>query len=495
MERIEGQLADQEQLAKQALSWITCAKRPLITSELQHALGVEIGLSTLDEDNLPQIEDIVSICAGLVTVDEESKVIRLVHYTTQEYFQRTQKDWFPNAETEITAVCISYLSFKAFESGFCLTDEEFERRLWSNPLYDYASHNWGRHACQAVTLDKEVVKFLRFDAKVEASSQAMISFKRWPEHSNYSQKAPQKMTGLHLMAYFGVQWLAEILIRDVADVDVKNSHGRTPLSYATEGGHGAVVRLLLEKGADFRTKDKWDRTLLSYAAEGGHEAAVRLLLEKGASIEAKIKGGRTPLLYASCNGHEAVVRLLLEKGASIEAQTKGGQTPLWCAAERGHEAVVRLLLEKGAEIDAKDKGHQTPLLHAAWIGQEAVVRLLLENGADIETKLKGGRTPLLYAAWNGHEAIVRLLIEKGAKIEANAEGGRTPLSFAAGNGHVTVVRLLLEMGASVEAKGKRGRTPLSYAAENRHEAVFRLLESHAASLNAHSLTPTTIVYT
>jgi hypothetical protein len=192
MERIEGQLADQEQLAKQALSWITCAKRPLTTSELQHALGVEIGLSTLDEDNLPQIEDIVSICAGLVTVDEESKVIRLVHYTTQEYFQRTQKDWFPNAETEITAVCISYLSFKVFESGFCPTDEEFERRLWSNPLYDYASHNWGRHACQAVTLDKELVEFLRFDAKVEASSQAMISFKRWPEHSNYSQKAPRK---------------------------------------------------------------------------------------------------------------------------------------------------------------------------------------------------------------------------------------------------------------------------------------------------------------
>lgn len=238
MERIEGQLADQEQLAKQALSWITCAKRPLTTSELQHALGVEIGLSTLDEDNLPQIEDIVSICAGLVTVDEESKVIRLVHYTTQEYFQRTQKDWFPNAETEITAVCISYLSFKVFESGFCPTDEEFERRLWSNPLYDYASHNWGRHACHAVTLDKELVEFLRFDAKVEASSQAMISFKRWPEHSNYSQKAPQKMTGLHLMAYFGVQWLAEILIRDVADADVKNSHGRTPLSYATEGGYG-----------------------------------------------------------------------------------------------------------------------------------------------------------------------------------------------------------------------------------------------------------------
>ena len=38
----------------------------------------------------------VSVCAGLVTVDEESDIIRLVHYTTQEFFERTQNIWFPN---------------------------------------------------------------------------------------------------------------------------------------------------------------------------------------------------------------------------------------------------------------------------------------------------------------------------------------------------------------------------------------------------------------
>jgi hypothetical protein len=66
MGRIEGQLQDQEELAKQVLSWITCAKRPLTILELQHALAIEIGDSKLDEENLPQIEDMVSVCAGLV---------------------------------------------------------------------------------------------------------------------------------------------------------------------------------------------------------------------------------------------------------------------------------------------------------------------------------------------------------------------------------------------------------------------------------------------
>jgi hypothetical protein len=113
MKRIEGQAKDQEELAKQVLSWITCAMRPLTTSELRHALAVEVGQAELDKENLPEIEDMVSVCAGLVTIDGESNVIRLVHYTTQEYFERTQKDWFPNAEESITTSCVTYLSFSA----------------------------------------------------------------------------------------------------------------------------------------------------------------------------------------------------------------------------------------------------------------------------------------------------------------------------------------------------------------------------------------------
>jgi hypothetical protein len=98
MERIEGQIADLKELAKQVLAWITCAKRPLTTLELQHALAVEIGESKLDEENISEIEDIVSVCAGLVTVDEQSHIIHLVQYTTQEYFERTQIVWFPSAQ-------------------------------------------------------------------------------------------------------------------------------------------------------------------------------------------------------------------------------------------------------------------------------------------------------------------------------------------------------------------------------------------------------------
>jgi hypothetical protein len=139
MERIGGQVAEQEELAKQVLSWITCATRQLTMPELQHALAVEISESKLDKENLPQVGDMVSVCARLVTVDEESDIIRLVHYTTQEYLEQTQKQWFPNAETNITTICVTYLSFHVFERGFCDTDDEFEERLQSNQFFEYAA--------------------------------------------------------------------------------------------------------------------------------------------------------------------------------------------------------------------------------------------------------------------------------------------------------------------------------------------------------------------
>ena len=141
MEQINGQIKDQEELSRQVLSWITCAKRQLATIELQHALRVEVSESELGEENFSQIEDIVSVYAGLVIINEESGIIRLVHYTTQEYVERMQRQSFSDTQTNITTICVTYLSFNEFESGICQDDEEFEKRLQLNKLYGYAAHN------------------------------------------------------------------------------------------------------------------------------------------------------------------------------------------------------------------------------------------------------------------------------------------------------------------------------------------------------------------
>lgn len=77
-----------------------------------------------------------------------------------------------------------------------------------------------------------------------------------------------------------------------------------------------VVLLLATDGADLNSKDtQCGRTPLSWAAENGHEAVVKLLVllaTDGVDPNSKdIEWGRTPLWWAAKNGHEAVVKLLL----------------------------------------------------------------------------------------------------------------------------------------------------------------------------------------
>ncbi|RYP74287.1 hypothetical protein DL771_003108 [Monosporascus sp. 5C6A] len=202
--------------------------------------------------------------------------------------------------------------------------------------------------------------------------------------------------------------------------------------YGVAGALWAILERADQVGINIDAKDSDGRTPLSWAAEGGHEAVVRLFLKRGAHSEAADKEGRTPLLWAAVRGYGAVMQLLLDRDAHIETADNGGRTPLLMAAKNGHEAVVRLLLEKGAEIDAKDKYGLTPLSYAAKSGHEAVVRLLFEKGAEIDAKDKDGLTPLSYAAKWGHEAVVKLLLDT-SKVEIDSESnpGQTPLSYAA----------------------------------------------------------------
>ena len=276
MERISGQVQEQARRAKQALSWITCAKRPLTKVELRHALAVEINEPELDKDNLPQIEDVVSVCAGLVTVDEESSIVRLVHYTAQEYFARTQSKWFPDAQLSITAICTTYLSYDNFVSGYSNSDKEFEERLRLHPFYNYAARNWGHHGREVLAY-QNIIPFLQKSGEVEASSQVLLVHNKY-RYRGYSQEPPRHITGLHLAAFFGLNKVVASLLRG-CNADVRDGNGRTPLSRAAENGHEAVVKLLLAtKGVDPDLNDGYYQTPLSLAARNGHEAIVKLLL-------------------------------------------------------------------------------------------------------------------------------------------------------------------------------------------------------------------------
>ncbi|KAH6670383.1 ankyrin repeat-containing domain protein [Halenospora varia] len=420
MIRIEGQMSDQGELAKQALSWITCANRPLTTLELQHALAVEMDESELDEENLLEIEQMVSVCAGLVTVDEESHVIRLVHYTTQEYFERMQSHWFPNAETNITATCIAYLSFDVFTTGFCQTNK-FTERLWLNPFFDYASRNWGHHARKTSNLKQDlgqaIIDFLENEDLVNASVQGFFDTEESFFDMNYFKETARQMTSFDLVVYFELTAVASLLFEQGTNPDSR-IYCKTPLVLAAMNGREALVKILLKQGVKIDSKDsEGRRTPLSYAAEYGRVVVIKLLLENGPEMDSKdIKYGRTPLSWAAGNNDMDIYRILHQWTPSRRHELRPIiQVEDTEETEDTMEAVVRLLLQKGADLDPKDLYSRTPLSYAAENGCEAVVEVLLDSGAEVESMDKCGETPLSLAYENGHEATVKLLLEKGAE--------------------------------------------------------------------------------
>jgi ankyrin repeat domain-containing protein 50 len=442
------------------LQCIVVARRPLTIADLAtiHAMAGEDWpeSSAALTQKLEEMDDSYKSCGTLLFVDPEENTVNLVHQSAKDYLlgqhlkQHTQLHQYHVAEHGA-----NYLMFQSCWRLLSLADfDKFSTRMTSNRE---TTNQWVRETDSFHFL---VYAASEWDEHALASSSALISAltssSSW--HKSYlSKRTSLRDAWLRRASARGQVEVVKLLLEKGAELESKDSNGRTPLSWAAEKGHEAVVKLLLEKGAELESKGSNDWTPLSWAAENGQEAVVKLLLEKGAELESKDRWfGRTPLSLAAEKGHEAVVKLLLEKGAELESKgSRSGQTPLSLAAENGHEAVVKLLLEKGAELESKGRNGRTPLSWAAGKGHEAVVKLLLEKGAELESKGSNSPTPLSWAAGKGHEAVVKLLLEKGAEPESKGNNGRTPLSWAAEKGHEAVVKLLLEKGAKLESKGSR----------------------------------------
>ena len=408
LQRIQAQDTDHATLALKTLGWIRYAARPLSTRELQHAMAVEPGDSQFDEDGIPEISLVLSVCAGIVTV-RENNVMGLVHYTAQEYLERRSLGLLSDAQADIAKICLTYLSFDEFAQGPSPTDKAFDDRMEAYPLLQYASQYWVRHARD--TLETGIsplsLAFLRQDTKVASSVQASEVF--GSRAVMRSQRFRRDVRGLSVAVSNGLYNLTVALLHDAASIEEEDSEGQRPLHRAASNGHDEITLLLIEHQANIHATSHSGATALHYAASHGHQQIVHLLIDKGEVIGTCDKSGSTPLHLAASNGHREISKMLLDHGADIEAKDAYGATALYRAAENGHHDCLRLLVESGAQLDARNDYDQTALHRAADVGHLAVAEILLARGADCTIKDFYGWTPRYRALDMGHVEIARLL--------------------------------------------------------------------------------------
>lgn len=384
MERIQNQRQGCRELAQKALLWIVHTSKPLKTAELVHALAIDETRLLLEEDNIPELEDIISVCHGLVTVDEKSNIVRLVHYTTQEYFEHKREYWFPDAEWTIACACLATLMVAKWPLA---------------SLQRYAAEHWGRHLSRAparAQRRRQVIDFLRRDNLTPALAPCMgFDLSEFLEIASNIEIAMIQLKGLHLAAYFGLAEAMNEILADETDTggpNVPDSRERTPLFYAIRSGNEDAVSLLIRRGANVEIRTQRGLTPLAVAAEHNHEKIAQILIDNGAKTDqtsvAWLSFGTTQSTTALCiaagDGQAGMVRLLLTHGADIEFENKKGEMAIFIAATAGHVEVMQMLIEKGADIESADRTMTTPLMPACHHKHLDAVKLLLHQGANLE---------------------------------------------------------------------------------------------------------------
>ena len=495
------------EFARRLLQCVAVARRPLRVEELAELLAFDFQAGPIPkfhedwrvEDPL---QEVLSICSTLLARVRDTiglfSVIHFSHFSVKEFLMSSR---FTNKSDSISRryhICMTPAHTLVAQAclGMLLHLDKNVTRYNLTNFAGYAACHWLEHA-RLEGLSQNVVEGMKqlFDpGKHHVAvwlwlSDPVDTFKALGREE---RPLPPDRTLIQYAAFCGLPSIVQFLIVEHSQkVDSRGGYAKSTLLHlASQEGHVAVARFLVEQGADVMSRDLYGRTPLHEASKSGKLEAVQFLIDHGSLVTARDEDGSAPLHEASRSGNVETARFLVEHGADTTVQDKNGSTPLHKApySLQGSMEIVRFLVDHGAEPAALDKDQSTPLHHVLEVrqGSVEVVRFLVERGADPTAQDKDGHTPLHLASREGMIEAVRFLIEHGADATARDQHGSTPLHLAsaARHGNVEGMRLLIEHGADITAQDKEGSTPLHLASQSEHVEFTRFLVEHGADLTA-----------
>ncbi|XP_008104963.2 fibronectin type 3 and ankyrin repeat domains protein 1 isoform X2 [Anolis carolinensis] len=172
--------------------------------------------------------------------------------------------------------------------------------------------------------------------------------------------------------------LAQVLVENGADVNMKNSSGKDSLMIACFAGNLDIAQYLRSKGASWQARDLGGCTAMHWAADGGHCDVIEWMIQDGCEVDPKDTGLEwTPLMrLCALTGKTDVATLFIDAGASVNIRDKDGKTPLMIAALNNHEDLVTLLLERGADPDVKNEFGKGALEMARGLNRMSVASII-----------------------------------------------------------------------------------------------------------------------
>ncbi|KAL7929068.1 ankyrin repeat-containing domain protein [Trichoderma chlorosporum] len=437
MLRIGFQGPESERIAVQMLLVLTCARRPLSPQELSHALSIDEDSEAFDEDMVPDMDDLVAACTGLVVLDDTSNIVHLVHKSAAEYFERTRSRWFPKASEKMAFICLRYLQVAETMPK--------EIRHKEAPFFNYAKANWSYHSMEG---EREATSDIVVDDTTQISQDT--NHKSLSNEAAFTRLAIQQMTkevvdvhsSIVEACHAGHQaWVEQLLV--VRQYDM-NRHSTRPETFISEDGS--------LKDNDFPMESFQDNVLLTIAAARGDYSMVQMLLARGADPNIFNAAGQTPLIIAAANGFDNLVSLLLDQ-KSIKLDLIGHHcgrlsTAFLASVQLGKQECFRLLIER-SDLRATDSYKRGAMWLAADSGHASIVSELLK-WPDVEIEYSDTGfcgSPLMAALRCGHEEAALFLVPH-TKGQSCSRCGVSSIYYAVQKGLHSVLERLLEHDAS-----------------------------------------------
>jgi ankyrin repeat protein len=502
-----------DDLARRCLFWLAKTDEPLQYSALSHALAVDPQYTTpdgIDVDDIPGIEDLVEICCGLVAVDADMN-LRFVHFTVQEYFSQHPECLLPLDNLIIAKTCLSYLSFKEFESGYCDSEEKMQRRLEQYPLYSFAARRWNHFVRK--TAEHEVVDAILhiYLHKGLFDSYAQARHVEWTDEARYKSGKyfgfQDGYSPLHDATDVGILSILERILSRISNPSPRMRGGIMPLHLAVAQRRPDIVSLLTMAGAEQTSRASL--TVQSNTTDGHvtvikrHYVAGVTHYHEGTQIWSE---EYTPVALAAAIGSRPLYDQLKDKtnftlmGGVLETATSRGlvdmvqqvlvdtpgidyRHPSFARAlqnsVRSASPLFQLLLAAKAELDDHN-GMLSKLLPDAIRHHPRAVDMLVQKGASTDGWMceNWWYSPLKAAFEGSDESMIIYLIEKGANF-----GAPNNLCRAAEKGMKNVVELLLNRGMDINGYPADHDTALHSAAYADKVEMIELLLNRGADID------------
>ncbi|KAF6761418.1 hypothetical protein DFP72DRAFT_1062411 [Ephemerocybe angulata] len=392
MDRISSLSEEKMSIAHRAFIWILHAKKDLSPEDLQHALTFSYEGKEFVEDSSVTIPVLLSICCGLVTVEkdwDDTKVIRFIHYSTQEFMRGLAFSHLPDphdllvvtsvacVETHLEMLTAALKSAK----GKRVESDDATRRL---PLLRYALHNWGHHA-KICDDQRSLSPFIHFFL----SNHSTCIVERYGRLAEISR-------GLYLAAAYDL-----VNLISSRTFPYSPTHGtKTPFHVAAQYGRTAALRALLENYSGVHVKDEVGRTPLHHCVLDSMEPeVVRQLLNLSSSdtwrafpseivdINERDKDGHSAFfeacgsVFGTSDDLNDLRLFTSHPGIDVNLPDLNGDTPFSEACSTEDDDAAQFLISSipNLKVDTRNKWGETPFMHACDERLETLVKWFLSR--------------------------------------------------------------------------------------------------------------------